>query len=493
MCQFRMQSKGTDDVTFVLAVVVEYTHLHFRWNFLKTQHWKPPEEDGDQPEGTYSNARLPSMCIFTLLEGHMISTPSITLHPLLPASSSVAGHGGDGAEEISDNSTACVGSGGATTTETTDQSANLSPSSNLTPSMSSPQLSSVLTREASRNSLKLNKQMLMGGDRGYRSSPGSPIGHVKTTTADSDSTCSATPAAAAAAASSRVNAAAGAAAGRGGGGLLPPTPVKNEHLRRRFPGLEQRRIGLPPQQFVNLHAAMASDGCLGAGGIGSSYLMGAAASSSAQNTSATPGASGHKTFSAADKKIGFFHLQNAVGRASTATAASDECGQSTSDEFSGGGLMSESSTDSSTSDAEDETATAVVTPSATAGARRKPLIHPPSTSSLRGLSPSARLMRRPLSSSSSPHRLGTATPPSKHVGTTAAAAAAAASFHSEGGRTSEQGRDFLIELDGDMLNVYGAHALKFLDRPWNRHRALKATAVQFNFVEFDELVPYLPK
>ena len=61
------------------------------------------------------------------------------------------------------------------------------------------------------------------------------------------------------------------------------------------------------------------------------------------------------------------------------------------------------------------------------------------------------------------------------------------------GRTSEQGRDFLIELDGDLLSVYGLQSLKFLDRPWNRQRAIKATTVQFNFVAFDDLIPYLPK
>ena len=51
-----------------------------------------------------------------------------------------------------------------------------------------------------------------------------------------------------------------------------------------------------------------------------------------------------------------------------------------------------------------------------------------------------------------------------------------------------QGRDFLIELDGDLLSVYGPQSLKFLDRPWNRQRALKASTVQFNFVSFDDLV-----
>lgn len=35
--------------------------------------------------------------------------------------------------------------------------------------------------------------------------------------------------------------------------------------------------------------------------------------------------------------------------------------------------------------------------------------------------------------------------------------------------------------------------MKFLDRPWNRQRSLKATTIQFNFVSFDDLVPYLSK
>ena len=57
----------------------------------------------------------------------------------------------------------------------------------------------------------------------------------------------------------------------------------------------------------------------------------------------------------------------------------------------------------------------------------------------------------------------------------------------------EQGRDFLIELDGDLINVFGPQALKFLDKPWNKQRSYKATCIQFNFVSFDELVPYFTR
>ena len=51
----------------------------------------------------------------------------------------------------------------------------------------------------------------------------------------------------------------------------------------------------------------------------------------------------------------------------------------------------------------------------------------------------------------------------------------------------------MIEIDGELLSVYGPQSLRFLDRPWNRQRAMKATVVQFNFVAFDDLVPYLPR
>jgi hypothetical protein len=35
-------------------------------------------------------------------------------------------------------------------------------------------------------------------------------------------------------------------------------------------------------------------------------------------------------------------------------------------------------------------------------------------------------------------------------------------------RTCEQGADYLIELEGDTLSVYGSPAIHFLERPWNR-------------------------
>lgn len=37
------------------------------------------------------------------------------------------------------------------------------------------------------------------------------------------------------------------------------------------------------------------------------------------------------------------------------------------------------------------------------------------------------------------------------------------------------GGDYLVEIEGRCLNVYGQAAIKFLDRPWN---PLKAAEVQ---------------
>ncbi len=54
-----------------------------------------------------------------------------------------------------------------------------------------------------------------------------------------------------------------------------------------------------------------------------------------------------------------------------------------------------------------------------------------------------------------------------------------------------QGLDFLIEIEGETVSVYGSQALKFLERPWNRHRSMKASSIQFSFVAFNELAPYL--
>ena len=42
-------------------------------------------------------------------------------------------------------------------------------------------------------------------------------------------------------------------------------------------------------------------------------------------------------------------------------------------------------------------------------------------------------------------------------------------------------------------SVYGSPAIKYLERPWNKQRAHRASTVQFNFLSFDDLVPFLSR
>ena len=41
--------------------------------------------------------------------------------------------------------------------------------------------------------------------------------------------------------------------------------------------------------------------------------------------------------------------------------------------------------------------------------------------------------------------------------------------------------------------MYGSPAIKYLERPWNKQRAHRASTVQFNFLSFDDLVPFLSR
>lgn len=51
-------------------------------------------------------------------------------------------------------------------------------------------------------------------------------------------------------------------------------------------------------------------------------------------------------------------------------------------------------------------------------------------------------------------------------------------------KVREQGGDYLIEICGRCLNVYGQGALRFIDRPWNPAKAVDVTTVKFNYVNF---------
>ncbi|KDR12222.1 hypothetical protein L798_13829, partial [Zootermopsis nevadensis] len=59
------------------------------------------------------------------------------------------------------------------------------------------------------------------------------------------------------------------------------------------------------------------------------------------------------------------------------------------------------------------------------------------------------------------------------------------------GRVREQGGDFLIEICGRFLNVYGQGALRFIDRPWNSGKAADVNTVKFNYVNFNSIIPIL--
>ncbi|EEB15486.1 conserved hypothetical protein [Pediculus humanus corporis] len=61
------------------------------------------------------------------------------------------------------------------------------------------------------------------------------------------------------------------------------------------------------------------------------------------------------------------------------------------------------------------------------------------------------------------------------------------------GKTREQGGDYLIEICGRCLNVYGQGALRFIDRPWNPIKAGDVTTVKFNYVSFGGICFVLSK
>ncbi|XP_076666804.1 uncharacterized protein LOC143368204 isoform X2 [Andrena cerasifolii] len=57
----------------------------------------------------------------------------------------------------------------------------------------------------------------------------------------------------------------------------------------------------------------------------------------------------------------------------------------------------------------------------------------------------------------------------------------------------EQGGDYLIEIAGRCLNVYGQGALRFVDRPWDSLKAQDVTVVKFNYVQFNDVAKVLCK
>lgn len=60
-------------------------------------------------------------------------------------------------------------------------------------------------------------------------------------------------------------------------------------------------------------------------------------------------------------------------------------------------------------------------------------------------------------------------------------------------REREQGGDYLIEICGRYLNVYGVGALKFVDKQWNVQKAGDVHTVKFSYINFNNISAILGK
>ncbi|XP_050426245.1 leucine-rich repeat-containing protein 49 [Adelges cooleyi] len=60
-------------------------------------------------------------------------------------------------------------------------------------------------------------------------------------------------------------------------------------------------------------------------------------------------------------------------------------------------------------------------------------------------------------------------------------------------KNKEQGGDYLVEITGIFLNVYGQGSLRYIDKPWNQSNANDVTTIKFNYVNFNSLVPVFSK
>ncbi|EGI57412.1 PREDICTED: leucine-rich repeat-containing protein 49 isoform X1 [Acromyrmex echinatior] len=57
----------------------------------------------------------------------------------------------------------------------------------------------------------------------------------------------------------------------------------------------------------------------------------------------------------------------------------------------------------------------------------------------------------------------------------------------------EQGGDYLIEIVGRCLNIYGQGALRFIDKTWDVSKAQDVNVVKFNYVQFNDVTKILSK
>lgn len=57
----------------------------------------------------------------------------------------------------------------------------------------------------------------------------------------------------------------------------------------------------------------------------------------------------------------------------------------------------------------------------------------------------------------------------------------------------DQGADYLVEICGRYLNIYGVGALKFVDKQWNMQKANDVHTVKFSYINFNSISPILGK
>ncbi|XP_011504711.1 PREDICTED: leucine-rich repeat-containing protein 49 [Ceratosolen solmsi marchali] len=60
-------------------------------------------------------------------------------------------------------------------------------------------------------------------------------------------------------------------------------------------------------------------------------------------------------------------------------------------------------------------------------------------------------------------------------------------------REREQGGDYLVEIVGRCLNIYGQGALRFIDKQWDFNKANEINFVKFNYVHFNGIATILNK
>ncbi|EAA01243.5 AGAP002013-PA [Anopheles gambiae str. PEST] len=81
--------------------------------------------------------------------------------------------------------------------------------------------------------------------------------------------------------------------------------------------------------------------------------------------------------------------------------------------------------------------------------------------------------------------------PSSNYGPPSGASGGTGRSGKSGEREREQGGDYLIEICGRYLNVYGLGALRFIDKQWNMQKACDVHTVKFSYINFNSITAIL--